>query len=47
MAGNLGGALKTGQCLADQKPTNGVMTELCNAFGVMSPFGYSLPEIRA
>jgi hypothetical protein len=46
-AGTLGGALKTGQCLPDGKPTNGVMTEICTAFGVKSPFGYSLPEIRA
>jgi hypothetical protein len=46
-AGSLGGFLKTGQCLPDGKPTNGVMTEICNGFGVMSPFGYNLPEIRA
>jgi hypothetical protein len=47
MAGGCAGFFKTGQCLPDGKPTNGVMTELCNAFGVMSPFGYALPEIRA
>jgi hypothetical protein len=38
---------KTGQCLPEGKPTNGVMTEICNAFGVMSPFGYALPEMKA
>jgi hypothetical protein len=47
MAGSCAGFFKTGQCLPEGKPTNGAMTELCNAFGVMSPFGYSLPEIRA
>jgi len=48
MAGQLGGFLKTGQCIADHRPTNGLMTELCTAFGVAnSPFGYNLPEVRA
>jgi hypothetical protein len=47
MAGGGAGFFKTGQCLPEGKPTNGAMTEICNAFGVMSPFGYSLPEIRA
>jgi hypothetical protein len=46
-AGSCGGYFKTGQCLPERKPTNGVMTEVCNAFGVKSPFGYDLPEIRA
>jgi hypothetical protein len=45
-AGNCAGYFKTGQCLPDHKPTNGVMTEICNAFGVKSPFGYMLPEIK-
>jgi hypothetical protein len=47
MAGQCAGFFKTGQCLQDGKPTNGAMTEICNAFGVMSPFGYALPDIRA
>jgi hypothetical protein len=47
MAGSLGGTLRTGICLPEGKPTNGVMTEICTSFGVMSPFGYPLPELRA
>lgn len=46
-AGSCGGFFKTGFTLPEGKPTNGVQTEICNAFGVMSPFGYSLPEMRA
>jgi hypothetical protein len=46
-AGQCGGYFKTGFTLPEGKPTNGVQTEICNAFGVMSPFGYSLPEMKA
>jgi hypothetical protein len=46
-AGSLGGFLKTGICLPEGKPTNGIMTEICNAFEVKSPFGYEMPELRA
>jgi hypothetical protein len=47
MAGKGGGYFKTGQSLPDGKPTNGIMTEICNAFGVTSPFGYNIPEVRS
>jgi hypothetical protein len=47
LAGSCGGYFKTGICTPEGKPTNGVMTELCNAFGVKSIFGYDLPDIRA
>ena len=46
-AGNLGGAFKTGLCLADHQPSTGFMGEVCTAFGVKSPYGETMPEIRA
>jgi hypothetical protein len=46
-AGSMGGFFKTGICLPEHKPSNGVMTEICNGFEVKSIYGYSLPEMRA
>jgi hypothetical protein len=40
LAGSGGGYFATGQCPASAgKPLNGVMTDICNAFGVQSPYG--------
>jgi hypothetical protein len=46
-AGSCAGFFKTGHTLPEGKPTNGLMTEICNAFETKSIYGYELPEIRA
>jgi hypothetical protein len=46
-AGSAAGFFKTGHTIAEGKPTNGLMTEICNAFEVKSIYGYDLAEIRA
>jgi len=46
-AGNLGGYFKTGICLPDHQPSTGFMGEVCTAFGVKSPYGESMADIRA
>jgi hypothetical protein len=47
LAGSAGGYFATGQC-ADSagKQLNGVMTDICQAFGVQSPFGPTWPGLR-
>jgi hypothetical protein len=54
LAGKAGGYFKTGQAFKDvAKPMNGVLTEICNAMGVKTPFfgdqavGGPMPELRA
>src|SRR5438552_12232959 len=42
-AGQCGGFFKTGMCLPDHKPSNGFMTEVCNAFEVTSPSATCCP----
>jgi hypothetical protein len=41
------GYFATGQCAAsDGKPVGAVMSEICNALGVMGPYGQSMPELK-
>jgi hypothetical protein len=48
LAGKCGGYFQTGQCAPSTgKPLNGVMTDICQAMGVMSPFGPTWPGLKA
>jgi Protein of unknown function (DUF1552) len=47
LAGSAGGYFNTGQCPPSAgKPLNGVMTDICQAMGVPSPFGDTWPGVR-
>jgi hypothetical protein len=48
LAGKGGGYFQTGQCAPSAgKPLNGVMTDICQAMGVESPFGPTWPGLKA
>ncbi len=48
LAGKGGGYFATGQCAPSAgKPLNGVMTDICQAMGVPSPFGATWPGLKA
>jgi hypothetical protein len=47
LAGKCGGYFATGQCAASAgKQLGGVMSDICNAFGVMSPYGPTWPGLK-
>jgi Protein of unknown function (DUF1552) len=48
LAGKAGGYFATGQCPPSAgKPLNGVMTDICQAMGVQSPFGATWAGLKA